>query len=550
MATPSKPRKPEPSAGASFTPAPWLIVLVLAALTLIVQRHVLHEGFALDDLIMLQQAEGLRPWPVTLWRWLSGWAWFRIVFPVWGQEPFAYHVTSLLLHGVNAILLQRLLRRAGASEVAAFLGAAVFALSRLHFPALLAATSIGELLALTFTLTAIVLVGQAKRAWVAVIAMLLAVSAKESVLLVPFAWLLASGREEPLGARVRRMAPLLAAGTVAGLVLLGSGLASGRLGGQAYAVSFGANLAENVARLFGWTFDLVDPIPDLHATTTGPAHVVLPLLALALTAFAWWRGSPLARTGAAWWWLAVLPVLPLPGRTYLHYLYVPLAGVALIVASLVDRMLASRPAMTARTRWTVAAVLVVLGAAFTDVLLSTRLDLRMPNVDWPLDPVLRKSRIARGSSDDVRRALGGTSSKVVILIPASISGALDLGTGRFREGASFQRYELEAVLDGGASLRALVAAAESVAFVHDYEPGRDGWRCFISRSDARLVDLGAVPGAHARVVQALLASGFPAAALDYADKALADRTGDATLRALRELAAASAAPPNVNGGRP
>jgi hypothetical protein len=381
----------------------------------------------------------------------------------------------------------------------------------------------------------------------AVAAMLLAVSAKESVFLVPFAWLLVGGADESLAVRARRMGPFLAAGAVAGVALLVSGVVSGRLGGQAYAVSFGANLAENVARLFGWTVDLIDPIPDLHATTGATGRVALPILALGGTALAVFRGSSLVRAGAAWWWLAVLPVLPLPGRTYLHYLYVPLAGVAMIVAALVDGLLARRPTMTARTRWIVAAVLVVVGAAWTDVLLSTRLDLRMPNVDWPLDPVLRKARIAQGSSEDVRRALNGARTKVVILIPASISGALDLGTGRFREGTSFKRYELEAVLDGGASLRALVPAAESVAFVHDFEPGREGWRCFLSRSDARLVDLGPLPDAHRRVVQALLSSGFPAAALDYADKALADRPDDEVLRVLRERAAAGAP---LKGGTP
>jgi hypothetical protein len=61
----------------------------------------------------------------------------------------------------------------------------------------------------------------------------------------------------------------------------------------------------------------------------------------------------------------------------------------------------------------------------------------------------------------------------------------------------------------------------------------------LSRSDSHLVPLGTIPAAHARFVQAMLASRLPAAALDYAEKALADRPGDAALRALREQAAAS-----------
>jgi hypothetical protein len=103
-----------------------------------------------------------------------------------------------------------------------------------------------------------------------------------------------------------------------------------------------------------------------------------------------------------------------------------------------------------------------------------------------------------------------------------------------------RRYELEEVLDAGRSLQALVPEVDSVAFVHDYEPGRTGWLMLLSRSDSHLVSLGVLPGAHARFVQAMLASRFPNAAQDYADKALAAEPGDATMRALREQAAEAA----------
>jgi hypothetical protein len=62
---------------------------------------------------------------------------------------------SLLLHVTNALLLMKLARRWGASVPAAWVASGLFALSRLHFPALLAATSIGELLSLTFLLVAL-----------------------------------------------------------------------------------------------------------------------------------------------------------------------------------------------------------------------------------------------------------------------------------------------------------------------------------------------------------------------------------------------------------
>jgi hypothetical protein len=66
--------------------------LTLVVLAAVVGRHTLGGFFALDDLILFQQAAGIRPWPLTLWRWLSGWAWFHAVVPFWGHAPF-WHST-------------------------------------------------------------------------------------------------------------------------------------------------------------------------------------------------------------------------------------------------------------------------------------------------------------------------------------------------------------------------------------------------------------------------------------------------------------------------
>jgi hypothetical protein len=259
------------------------------------------------------------------------------------------------------------------------------------------------------------------------------------------------------------------------------------------------------------------------------------------------RGGALVRAGAAWWWLAILPVLPLPGRTYLFYLYVPLAGAALVGAALWDGALAwrARRARASRVRgraaWVAAVAVLALYAVWSDVLLSVREDLRMAATDWPLDPVLRKSEIARRGIADVQAALAGHHARVAILIPASISRDVDLGSGRVAADAPLTRYVLETTLDDGRSLRAMVPEADSVEFVHDYAPGREGWQLFLSRSDSHLVPLGELPAAHARFVQAMLASGFAPAALDYAGKALADRPGDSALRALHDQASAAVA---------
>ena len=521
-----------------FTPPLPVLALVVVALVVFAHRHVLDAFFALDDLILFQQAAGVRAWPETPWRWLSGIAWFRAVVPMWAHEPLPYHLASLALHLVNAGLLFVLARRWGAGPLAAMVGATLFGISRLHFPALLAATSVGELLALGLALSAVLVAGTGPRAWWAAALMALAVSAKESVMLVPLAALLAPGPEG--GSRSRTLGPALVTGFVVGIALLVNGMGSGRLGGPAYSVAFGGNLLDNAARLVAWSFDLVSPIPESTAPPTGALRVALPLLALALTVFAWRaRSTPLLAVGALWWWLALVFVLPLPGRVYLHYLYTPLAGLALVAAGFVQWAVERRG--VGKRAWAVAGIALLAFTLWNDVSLSTRVDLRMEAVDWPLDPVLRKSEIARRSIGDVRRVLGGARSRVAILIPASLSRNVGMGSGRvLADTLPVQRYELEAVLDGGASLRAFVPEAESVVFVHDFESGRDGWRYLISRTDAHLVDLGTLPGAHLRVVEAMIASGLPAAALDYAERALVHQPDDTAMRSLRDRAAAAA----------
>lgn len=538
-------RGPRPvTAARPFTPPLPVLALAVVALVVFAHRHVLGAYFALDDLILFQQAAGVRAWPETPWRWLSGIAWFRAVVPVWGHEPLPYHLASLVLHLVNTGLLFALARRWGAGPLAATVGAVLFGVSRLHFPALLAATSVGELLALGLALGAVLVAGPGPRSWWAAVLMALAVSAKESVMLVPVAALLVPAPEG--GSRARTLGPALATGFVVGALLLANGMGSGRLGGAAYSVAFGGNLLDNAARLLTWSFDLVSPIPESTAPPTGALRVALPLLALVLTGLAWRsRGTPLLALGALWWWLALVFVLPLPGRVYLHYLYAPLAGLALVGAGLVQWAVGRRG--VGKRAWAVAGAAVLVFTLWSDVSLSTRVDLRMEAVDWPLDPVLRKSEIARRSIGDVRRVLAGNPARVAILIPASLSRNVGMGSGRvLADTLPVQRYELEAVLDGGASLRAMVPEAESVVFVHDHEPGRDGWRYLISRTDAHLVDLGTLPGAHQRVVEAMIASGLPAAALDYAERALARRPDDAAMRALRDRAAAAVTP----GGTP
>ena len=212
--------RPADAPGARPRAAAALACLSIALLVAVVHRRVLGTFFALDDLVLFQQVHGVTAWPATPWRWLSAVAWFRAVTPLWGEQPLPYHVAALALHAVNASLLGALARRWGASRPSAWLAAGLFAASPLHFPALVAAISVNELLALCFALLALLAFAGGRTAAAAPFVFVLALLAKESVLLVPLAALAIPGEGGGLRARLRRIAPLAIAGALAGAALL------------------------------------------------------------------------------------------------------------------------------------------------------------------------------------------------------------------------------------------------------------------------------------------------------------------------------------------
>jgi len=127
---------------------------------------------------------------------------------VWGKEPFGYHLTSVVLHAVNVVLLWVVIRnvlaqaavmpaggeRLSQRGLAAFLAAGMFAVHPLVVEAVSEPTFREDLLAAAFTLGAVVLAsrpvaapgGDAWRAVGCAAMCLLAVASKESGVAAPF----------------------------------------------------------------------------------------------------------------------------------------------------------------------------------------------------------------------------------------------------------------------------------------------------------------------------------------------------------------------------
>jgi len=130
---------PAKAAKSNPAPDPWRAVapgLALVLLVVVAYLPALRGQFIWDDDFHVVKCEPLRTlaglgriwfqpgatqqfYPVT---WTSFW----IDFHLWGLNPLGYHAENILLHGINAILAWRILRRL--SVPGAWLGAALFAL--------------------------------------------------------------------------------------------------------------------------------------------------------------------------------------------------------------------------------------------------------------------------------------------------------------------------------------------------------------------------------------------------------------------------------------
>ena len=143
---------------------------------------------------------------------------FAAEYRLWGNNPFPYHVLSLLLYVLLVVVGQRCLRLF-VPPAHATLGAALFASLAIHAEAVAAVANRNEILALLFTLLGLLAVAS-RREVLAVPAFVCALLSKESAFLFPalavWYWLLVDGKV--LGNR-SRAAVLVALAGIGGAFL-------------------------------------------------------------------------------------------------------------------------------------------------------------------------------------------------------------------------------------------------------------------------------------------------------------------------------------------
>jgi len=364
----------------------WSIGL-LAAVTFLAFVPALRGGFVYDSRIQVITDPFLHEaanWPAVLSGRVLGMdvldfnrpamlASLMLDAAVWGREPFGYHLTSVLLHGLNVVLVWLLLDRLRASAAdrgllsPALVGALVFALHPIVTETVCEPSYREDLLVATFTLAALVIAlgrfpqdpldaeaAPANRAaWRAAACIgcaLLAIASKESGVVLPplllvARWLFArKGPRRFWGPAIAGSALIVMAFLVARFLLEPAesrifGKPAHLGGSLAAALAIQPRILALDAQLIVWP---VNQSADYQLSSL--AHLPLPralfLLALLAAAFIWGaRRDRRLALAAAVILLTLLPVAnlwPIFQPAADRYLYLPMVGVAIIVASALD----------------------------------------------------------------------------------------------------------------------------------------------------------------------------------------------------------------------
>jgi tetratricopeptide (TPR) repeat protein len=277
---------------------------------------------------------------------------------MWGQNPFGFHLTNVLLNALALVLLSLLLvRLAGRSQVwPVLLGIGVFGLHPARIESVAFISGRTDLLATVFVLLCLLSLWRYARSrrwpWlgVATASAAAAMLAKETAVLLPLlvvAMLFwpgwgASRAQGHIGKRARnRLAVILPASAVLACLVvrwfvLGSGaLPAGSAGaGQRLFLFLNALGRYGQLAVFPFTHRLLHPDRAAFAAFNWPTVVGL-LLLVSLPWLAWRFRSRAPGFAAAWFLLFILPSSNLfaIGLTFLaeRLLCLPLAGVSIIV---------------------------------------------------------------------------------------------------------------------------------------------------------------------------------------------------------------------------
>jgi len=305
---------------------------------------------------------------------------YMVDHALWGMRAMGYHLGSVLLHGLNAVLCLAVVRRLSRSLTVAFLAALLFALHPSHVEAVAWISSRKEVLSTTFMLLSLLFHLRARRGaalrpgpYVAsVLFFLAAMLSKVSVVVLPAFLLLLDAFPPPGGPRarpswVRALVEKIPYGVVgAVLILVNSRVQVTARAAYAheplrYMTVKGHAVWNYLGLLLG-----LGGNPDYDLPRIAGAGTLLNLmgwLALPVAGVLLYRNRRrLEFLGVAWVLLTLLPALLFPLVTYMadRYLYAPSIGFCWALAAVLGA-----PRREGLARGTALALTVALLALFT-----------------------------------------------------------------------------------------------------------------------------------------------------------------------------------------
>jgi tetratricopeptide (TPR) repeat protein len=349
--------------------ARWIVIAVPMLLAAGFYADTVNNGFAFDDLAVIVQGAGVKSWAnvpalfsgdyyrlfgEATWRPATSFS-ALAEYSLWGaSRPGGYHLTNIALHCLAVGLAAALALRLTDSPIAAVLTGLLFGILPVQAEAVNAISYREDLLSLVSVVGGLLLSLRYRERGgrgcytLAMLAFLVALLSKETALMIvpallAYEWLF--GR--PPRARMWRLAAGAALLTVAVLVISrivipNTGQFNVDTAGQR---EYWPTLRGMPGVFLAYIGEMVLPMHSSVVYSTAiPQSVVDPGFVLGVAAvlacvgLVWLlRKRPAASFGMAWFLIFLLPasniVAPVPMRAD-RYLYLPLAGVALVIGSL------------------------------------------------------------------------------------------------------------------------------------------------------------------------------------------------------------------------
>ena len=455
----------------------------IALAAVLVYHRVTHYFFAQDDFTSLWIG---REAPKTFWRVLSSFVYFRAARSLFDLNPVAFHVTSLLFHIANAVLVFLVTRALSVGRATSLVAAILFVVHpALYFP-VYAVSSIGEILSCFFILLASLFLLRARRpeglAASLVVCILFAASllSKETTILFPvLAVLIFVVKRTQVKRAVPVVAALVAVAVIYGALFYSADVfgiretLSHALGtkeapsqGGAYATSLGPELVTSLQTYFKWGFNIFEPwrgvqfnVLDKRALAWLVVGVALFLLLVAH------RGSARVKSAycVSWFLLMLLPVIPLTNHPYHYYLYVPLAGFCPALGVVLARWFKRSQGEA------LASACIIVFLVANSALLMSRIE-KATVSDSPRrkDPTFDRPIVAENLISDLRRLELPEGSKLVLLSPLR-----EIREGKITEhpylawGGSYWDTNLRSAVAEGLGIRLFFPQVDTVAFAND-----------------------------------------------------------------------------------